>query len=84
MLFEAAAEAYHDSLIGVVLTGSNSDGARGAARIKEQGGVVVVEDPALAEAPEMPLAAMAATRVDRILPLDRIGPFLIELCRNSE
>jgi two-component system chemotaxis response regulator CheB len=83
VLFESAAEAYHETLIGVVLTGSNEDGARGAARIKEVGGVVVAEDPASAEAPQMPAAAIAATRVDRILPLERIGPFLVELCRNS-
>ena len=43
----------------------------------------IVQDPKTAEAPEMPQAAIAATRVDRILPLDRIGPFLVELCRNS-
>jgi chemotaxis response regulator CheB len=31
----------------------------------------------------MPAAAIRTTRVDRILPLERIGPFLVELCRNS-
>jgi len=69
--------------VGVVLTGANSDGARGAARIKQHGGFVVVQDPKTAESPEMPASAIQAARVDRILPLDRIGPFLVELCRNS-
>jgi two-component system chemotaxis response regulator CheB len=83
VLFESAADAYGERLIGVILTGMNDDGARGARRIKHRGGFLIVEDPATAEAPEMPRAAIQAARVDRILPLDRIGPFLVELCRNS-
>jgi two-component system chemotaxis response regulator CheB len=80
VLFESAAEAYREKVIGVVLTGANSDGARGAAAIKQRGGFVVVQDPKTAEAPSMPQSAIDAARVDRILPLERIGPFLQELC----
>jgi two-component system chemotaxis response regulator CheB len=83
VLFESAADAYGPAAVGVVLTGANADGARGARRIKERGGFVLVQDPKTAESPSMPAAAIAATAVDRILPLDRIGPFLVELCRNS-
>ena len=83
VLFESAADAYADRLIGVILTGMNSDGARGVRRIKHRGGFVLAQDPATAEAPEMPRAAIDSGGVDRILPLDRIGPFLAELCRNS-
>ncbi|HJQ36259.1 MAG TPA: chemotaxis protein CheB [Thermoanaerobaculia bacterium] len=83
VLFESAANAYGSGVIGVVLTGANADGARGAAAIKKRGGFVVVQDPKTAEAPAMPEAAIAAARVDRILPLERIGPFLVELCRHS-
>ena len=79
VLFESASDAYREKLAGVVLTGANADGARGAARIKQNGGFVIVQDPKTAEAPEMPSAALANTSVDRILPLDRIGPFLVEL-----
>jgi two-component system chemotaxis response regulator CheB len=83
VLFESAADAYGAGVIAVVLTGANADGARGAKRIKQRGGFVIAQDPATAEARAMPEAAIAAARVDRILPLDRIGPFLVELCRNS-
>lgn len=82
VMFESAADAYRDRVVGVILTGSNADGARGAARIKRQGGFVVAQDPATAEAPEMPRAAIDTRQVDRILPLERIGPFLIELSRS--
>jgi two-component system chemotaxis response regulator CheB len=83
VMFESAADSFGPGVIGVILTGANSDGARGTVKIKQRGGFVVVQDPATAEAPAMPQAAIAAGRVDRILPLDRIGPFLVELCRNS-
>jgi two-component system, chemotaxis family, protein-glutamate methylesterase/glutaminase len=83
VLFESAAEAYGAGVIAVILTGANSDGTRGAMRIKRRGGFVVVQDPATAEAPAMPQAAIDGVRVDRILPLERIGPFLVELSRNT-
>jgi two-component system chemotaxis response regulator CheB len=84
VMFESAADAYGSGVVGVVLTGANSDGARGAVRIKKRGGFVIAQDPKTAESPAMPQAAVDATRVDRILPLDRIGPFLVELCRGSK
>jgi two-component system chemotaxis response regulator CheB len=83
VLFESAADAFGPAVIGVVLTGANNDGTRGAGRIKQRGGLVIAQDPKTAEAPAMPEAAIAAGRVDRILPLERIGPFLVELCRNG-
>jgi two-component system, chemotaxis family, protein-glutamate methylesterase/glutaminase len=83
VLFESAADAYGAGVIGVVLTGANADGARGAARIKSRGGFVIAQDPETAESPAMPRAAIEAARVDRILPLDRIGSFLVELCRTQ-
>jgi len=81
VLFESAADAYGDRLIGVVLTGANDDGARGAARIKARGGIVIAQDPVTAEAPAMPRAAIEAAQVDRILRLEEIAPFLIEVCQ---
>ena len=83
VLFESAADAYGNRLLGLVLTGSNADGARGAARIKSRGGTVVVQDPATAEAPAMPQATIDAAQVDRILPLDQIASFLSENCQSA-
>lgn len=79
VLFESAADAIGDGTLAVVLTGASADGARGAARIKESGGYVIVQDPEEAERPEMPRAAIAAAQVDQILPLAAIGPQLIRL-----
>jgi two-component system chemotaxis response regulator CheB len=80
VLFESAADAYGAALIGVVLTGANDDGARGARRIKERGGLVVAQDPKTAESPSMPQAAIDKAAVDRILPLEEIAPFLVSRC----
>lgn len=80
VLFESAAEAYREKVVGIILTGANGDGARGLARIKAAGGLTLVQEPATAQAPEMPQAAIAAG-IDRILPLHEIAPFLNNLCR---
>ena len=84
MWFESAADAYRERCIGVVLTGLNEDGAAGLARIKELGGVAIVEDPRTAERSEMPAAALAATNADVILPLAEIGLFLYGLLAGTK
>jgi two-component system chemotaxis response regulator CheB len=79
VLFESASDAYRDHLIGLILTGSNQDGAYGLSRIKEGGGLTIVQDPTSAESPAMPQEAIARVRVDKVLPLAEIGPYLGEL-----
>ena len=84
VLFESAADVYREHTVGVILTGANTDGARGLARIKSYGGFAVVEDPASAESRGMPEAAIAAaTEVDATLPLREIAPFLNQLCQHA-
>ena len=80
VLFESAADAYGPAAIGIILTGANEDGAAGLARIKQAGGVAIVQDPRTAERSRMPEAALAATSADVVLPLEEIGPFLRGLC----
>jgi two-component system, chemotaxis family, protein-glutamate methylesterase/glutaminase len=84
VLFESAADAYGSGVIGIILTCANEDGARGLARIKESGGVAVIQDPAEAVRSTMPEAALAATAVDAILPLETIGKFVYGLCVDPE
>jgi two-component system chemotaxis response regulator CheB len=80
VLFESVADAYGPAAIGIILTGANDDGAAGLARIKQRGGVAVVQDPADAERRAMPQAAIAATVADAVLPLAEIGKFVYGLC----
>lgn len=81
VLFESAADVYREKLIGLVLTGASSDGAKGLEKIKRYGGLTIVQDPQTAEAEAMPTAAIAATNVDHVLPLVEIGHFLNSLNR---
>lgn len=78
-LFESAANAFGPGLIGVVLTGGNGDGAGGLQYIRARGGRAVVQDPATAEAPSMPRAALDAGPVDDVLPLPGIAALLARL-----
>lgn len=79
VLFESAAHQLGDAVVAVLLTGASHDGARGAASIRARGGLVLVQDPASAEAPTMPLSAIQAGAADRVLSLEQVGATLNEL-----
>jgi two-component system chemotaxis response regulator CheB len=77
--FLSAADTYLGSTIGVVLTGANDDGSRGLRHIVDRGGRAVVQDPATAESPVMPLAALRVVPEATVIPLDQIAPRLVEM-----
>lgn len=79
VLFETAAEAYREGLIGIILTGANSDGSKGLKKIRDLGGLTIVEDPETAEVKSMPRAALLSTPADHVLPLEKIAPLLNSL-----
>jgi two-component system chemotaxis response regulator CheB len=79
VLFESAADAYKNELIGVVLTGSNNDGAEGIKRIHDCGGLTIVQNPETAESAYMPASAIAVMKPDYILPLREIIDLLIKI-----
>lgn len=79
VLMASAADAYGPHLAGVLLTGANQDGAAGMACIQHKGGMTIVQDPAEAEIPTMPRAAIERVQPDLILPLSAIRRVLIEL-----
>ena len=78
VLFESAVEVYRDKIIGVVLTGANSDGAEGIKKIKKFGGLAIVQDPKTAEADVMPKAAIKATSIDYVESVEKIAEILIK------
>lgn len=83
ILFETAAEAYLDKLVGIILTGANSDGTQGIRRIKELKGLALAQSPETAEADVMPRSAINSAGVDKILNLEDIAPFLNRLGKQS-
>lgn len=83
VLFESASETFGAALVGILLTGANNDGSDGIKKIKENGGLTVVQDPSSAEFTRMPDSAIATNCVDHILPLDRISQFIVKIWRSS-
>lgn len=79
VLFESAAGAYRQSLIGIVLTGSNHDGAAGLRYVQNCGGLCIVQNPKKAYSSYMPATAMAAVKPDHVLDIKEIIDLLIEL-----
>jgi two-component system chemotaxis response regulator CheB len=84
LLFESGARAFPGRVIGVVLTGTGSDANMGVRAIQETGGTVIAQDPASAEFAGMPEAAIATGGVDLVLPLEKIGPALVELVERGK
>src|ERR687885_1004276 len=80
VLFESAADAYGEKVLGVLLTGASHDGSKGLARIKANGGKAIVQDPTTAACATMPKAAIATVAIDWILQLGEIAPFIVNLC----
>jgi len=79
LLFESVAAAYKERAIGVVLTGTGSDGAMGVQAIKKMGGTVIAQDEETSDFFGMPSAAIRTGCVDFTLPLDEIPSALVTL-----
>jgi two-component system chemotaxis response regulator CheB len=79
VLFESAADAYGERLLGIILTGANHDGAAGLAAVNKASGVTVVQHPDTAQNSLMPMAAIRQSPVDYILTLDQIADLLRKL-----
>ena len=85
VLFESAARAWGKAVIAVILSGASADGAAGMRAIKAAGGLTMAQDPATAETPVMPQAAIDAGAANEVLQAEEIGRRLIELgSRNGE
>jgi len=76
ILMESAADVYGDALAGILLTGANYDGADGMCRIRENGGLTIVQDPEEAQASTMPEEAIRRCAPHLVLPLAAIRAVL--------
>jgi two-component system chemotaxis response regulator CheB len=82
-LFRSVGLSFGSRAVGVVLTGTLNDGAAGLADLKRCGGTTVVQSPADAAAPEMPLGALRSSDVDYRAPIADLGSLLAELARQE-
>ncbi|HNT40606.1 MAG: chemotaxis protein CheB [Bacteroidales bacterium] len=74
--FLTAAQVYRDKLIGVILSGANRDGAYGLKKIKDLGGLAIVQDPNECQVRTMTEASLKMTPVDHVYNTSEIIRFL--------
>jgi two-component system chemotaxis response regulator CheB len=82
VLFESAIDQYGSLLLAILLTGANEDGAAGIKTVRDAGGITIVQDPASAQVPTMPTAALASCEPDLVLDLAGIAAVLAALPEN--
>ncbi|QVL47083.1 MAG: PAS domain-containing protein [Thiocapsa sp.] len=78
LFFTSVAKQFGKHAIGVVLSGTGSDGTRGAVAINDAGGLLLAQEPESAKFDGMPRSAIATGLVDAILPPDALGPRIVE------
>ena len=79
IFFHSLGQEFGDRAIGIVLSGTGSDGSRGVITIKEQGGVTFVQQPDTAQFDGMPKTAISTNQIDFIMPPDQIAERLVRL-----
>jgi len=76
------AEDQQHKAVGVVLSGTGSDGTRGIKAMKEAGGLVMVQEPASAKFDGMPMSAYSTGLADILLPAKEMGESLQSFFRH--
>jgi two-component system CheB/CheR fusion protein len=83
-LFKSVAAGLRTRAIAIVLSGTGTDGTRGAPAVREEGGLVIAQDPDTAEFREMPENAIATGTVDRVMAPDAMSTAIDEYLSNLE
>jgi len=78
-LFRSAAQVFGPGAIGVILTGNLDDGTAGLWTIKRLGGIAIVQDPAEARFPSMPMHALRHVDIDYTVSLAGMAALLVRL-----
>ena len=79
LFFESLAENKKEKSVGIILSGTGSDGSRGVRAIKASGGFTIVQDPQTAKYDGMPNSAINTGTIDLVLTADKMGPELTEI-----
>lgn len=78
-LFISAAESFGSRVVGVVLSGSEEDGADGLKAIKKHGGRRIIQSPSDAPVPSMPMNALIHDSPNYVVLVDDLGPLIMNL-----
>jgi two-component system chemotaxis response regulator CheB len=83
ILFETAADTFGSNVLAILLTGANSDGAKGMLKVKQKGGMTIAQRPASAEFSTMPQAAITANAAKQVKDINEIKLLLLGLAKNK-
>jgi len=81
---KSAAEAYGNSMLAILLTGMLDDGVEGLQAVFRAGGTALVQDPEEAAFASMPLAAIEHDHPEKVLKLEQIGQYLLDLVGSND
>lgn len=84
VLFESLAEDAAHQVVGIILSGTGSDGASGVRILKKNGGLIIAQEPTTAKYDGMPLAAIETGEVDLVLPPEKMGEEILEHFLNPD
>jgi len=84
VLFTSAAREFGSRVIGVVLSGTGRDGARGCQEIKAKGGTTIAQDERTSHYFAMPKAAIELGVIDYVLPLEKIGGKILACAKRED
>ncbi len=82
LLFQSLANALHERVIGVILSGTGTDGAIGVRAIKKNGGFTLAQEPHTAKYNGMPIAAIDTGDIDSVLLPEKMGEEIKEFVLN--
>lgn len=77
--FDSASEVYGPALFSILLSGANADGVAGMRKVKENGGLVVVQEPGSAEVEYMPRQAISQVKVHHVVYAEQLASFINQL-----
>ena len=84
IFFRTLAESHCERAVAVILSGTGANGSMGIKRVKERGGIVIVQDPNEAEYGDMPRNSLDTDLVDFILPVAQIPPRIVSYKENLQ
>ncbi len=83
LFLRTLAQAYGQRAVGIILSGTDADGAIGIKHVRAQGGVTMAQDPGEAEHSSMPLSAISTGMVDWVLPVAAMPQKVVEFVENE-
>ncbi|MBI2722133.1 MAG: hypothetical protein HYX39_08155 [Bacteroidetes bacterium] len=78
VFFQSMADDFKSNAVAVILSGTGFDGSKGAAKVKENGGIVIVQEPSTAAFDGMPNSVISKGIADFILPAENIPQELMD------